>query len=346
MKVINARNVHHALWQAIPIILTEGKPRSSRNGNVLVHPMPVTTVYDFPQERVLFWSQRDANPFFHLYESLWMLAGRNDVAGPARYAKQMLEYSDDGTTVHGAYGHRWRGGNHVDQLGIIAERLTLLPEDRRSILQMWDAELDLHNPGKDVPCNLIVTFQLNAEKTLDMSVFCRSNDIIWGAYGANAVHFSVLLEYMATWIGVPIGRYYQVSINWHAYANKLLERVSAIGEQPPFCPYQDGLVRHIPLCENYGPDAIQRFDELSKELLMHADSGFTLPRTFIGQDDPFFSNAYIMLRAHEAWRKLDGVTRFSEAGHILAMGDQTCDWIRASQEWIVRRLAKFSADHQ
>ena len=52
-----------------------------------------------PCERVLLYPERNANPFFHLYESLWMLAGRNDVAGPARYAKNMNNYSDNGVTL-------------------------------------------------------------------------------------------------------------------------------------------------------------------------------------------------------------------------------------------------------
>ena len=40
---------------------------------------------------------------------------------------------------------------------------------------------------------------------LQMTVHCRSNDIIWGTYGANAVHFSILQEYVAARIGVDLG---------------------------------------------------------------------------------------------------------------------------------------------
>ena len=104
MKVLSVRNVHEALPRALKLLQQQGIERPSRNGPVLQAPWPVTTVYQNPLERVVFWPERDANPFFHLYESLWMLAGRNDIAPLTRYAKNMANYSDDGETQHGAYG--------------------------------------------------------------------------------------------------------------------------------------------------------------------------------------------------------------------------------------------------
>ena len=85
MRIIEARNVHSALPSAIQMLLTSGVQRDSRNGPVLMMPDVVTTEYAKPEERVLFWPERDANPFLHLYESLWMLAGRNDIEPILRY---------------------------------------------------------------------------------------------------------------------------------------------------------------------------------------------------------------------------------------------------------------------
>ena len=50
-----------------------------------------------------------------------------------------------------------------------------------------------------------------------MTVINRSNDIWYGAYGANAVHFSILQEFVAGAVGVPIGVYRQFSQNLHLY---------------------------------------------------------------------------------------------------------------------------------
>ncbi len=139
--------------------------KPSRNGNVMMIDEPVTITYTRPKERVLFNAARDANPFFHLYEALWMLAGRNDVDAVAYYAKQMREYSDDGRTLNGAYGYRWRrahtmyddgrdvtAGDDVDQLDILVNHLKADPTSRRAVLQMWNVEDDLLKIEAREPC--------------------------------------------------------------------------------------------------------------------------------------------------------------------------------------------------
>lgn len=357
MRVLNVRNVHQALPLGLRLLSQEGVERDSRNGRVRVAPYPVTTVYERPCERVLFWWKRDANPFFHLYESLWMLAGRNDVGGVAKYAKNMASFSDDRRTFHGAYGYRWRqhfGTNQryesgigeyeewkpLDQLSVIARALKRNPEDRRCVLEMWDAPRDLGRTGKDFPCNLTATFQRDPEGKLDLAVFCRSNDIIWGAYGANAVHFSFLLEYMALWIGCPVGVYRQVSVNWHGYLatllddtfwNEAIDRMGYIED-----PYSTGLVHSTPM----GPD-FETVDREIARLLAAADSGLmsvsreTRPSQSVF---PWAYNVHLVLEAHEIFRKRElGVNRFRLAQETLAEGDQSDDWIRAAKEWLTRR---------
>lgn len=173
--------------------------RPSRNGGVLMIDEPVTITYSRPRERVLFNSARDANPFFHLYQVLWMLAGRNDVVPLAYYASKMTDFSDDGKTLNGAYGYRWRHANYgtgqrgnahyggtiqdyrdqVDQLDVIINHLKVDPNSRRAVLQMWNVEDDLlkighreydgrqpkphHLASRDVCCNLSVMFSLREE---------------------------------------------------------------------------------------------------------------------------------------------------------------------------------------
>jgi thymidylate synthase len=245
MKVITARNVHSALHDGLDLMQSFGIKRDSRNGPVYQVMEPVATVYQRPAERVMFHPWRDANPFFHFYESLWMLAGRNDIAPLVRYVKRMGTFSDDGETQNAAYGYRWRHANPYnrdpDQLGMIIEGLKKNPECRRQVLQIWNCDKDLGTGTKDAACNIAATFQINHKNQLDMSVFCRSNDIIWGCYGANAVHFSMLMEYVASGIGVPMGEYTQISVNWHAYEEiyekMLTTRTKKYQRDVPVTPY-------------------------------------------------------------------------------------------------------------
>lgn len=334
MRVIEARNVHDALIKGIYELKRFGIPRNSRNGPVLVMPTPVTTVYERPEERVVFWPQRDANPFFHLYESLWMLSGRNKVEPLLRYAKNMANYADNGL-IHGAYGHRWRYNFGFDQLKLIADRLRDDPDDRRSVLQMWDARCDLNQNYRDLPCNTIASFQRDIEGNLDLTVFCRSNDIIWGAYGANAVHFSMLQEYMSKAINCPMGAYYQVSVNWHAYVD-VLNKMSGLAEEGIFSvtrpitnPYKDGV-----FAANMPDYKAGRLDMAIRSLLTIADDGFEQK---LSDDATVWEKViYTTLRAHHVYKTSnDAQKAIDSMGGLL---EHKFDWIVAAREWLERRI--------
>lgn len=341
MKILDVSNVHCALPEALRMLETHGYPRNSRNGPVLMMDCPVSTVYRFPEQRVLLWPGRDANPFLHLYESLWMLAGRNDVAPLLRYAKQFKEFSDDGVILHGAYGYRWRFAfDPIDQLEVIAERLHNDPNDRRCVLQMWDANFDLGFNGKDVPCNTMATFQRGRDGELNLTVFCRSNDVIWGAYGANAVHFSFLQEYMARWIGCRVGTYTQVSVNWHAYVNVLnkmkdVPRRKVLLSEDPYTKRMLSLP--MPLIKD-----IRELDTQIRHLLHEADTNFQTPEDKLRFDNQWFKTIYGVLKAHHIWRTYGSLVspsaKFQAAVHCLP--DTNYDWVVAAYEWLLRRKVR------
>lgn len=335
MKVIEARNPHEAFIKGVYELQRFGIPRDSRNGKVLVMPTPVTTVYEYPQERVIFWAERDANPFFHLYESLWMLAGRDIVEPLTRYVKRMLDFADDGV-LHGAYGARWRHTFHVDQLRVIVERLKKDPNDRRCVLQMWDAKSDLDKNFRDIPCNTTASVQMSIEGKLDLTVFCRSNDIIWGAYGANAVQFSTLQEYLARSIGVPVGQYYQVSVNWHAYRNvfdsMILDLQRAQGEyNHAFNPYKSGVQATEMPKVSQGV-----LDMMIRNLVDLADTQFKYPLpTAACQWERI---VYSVLRSHSIYKQSKNAAEALDSlAEVTYLGVQF-DWVIAAKEWFTRRM--------
>jgi len=316
MPTIHARNVNDAFVSGMKLLYEEGTPRRSRAGDVLEYPTCVATVYEKPWERVLFNPVRDANPFFHLMESLWMLRGQRDVQSMVRYNKRMDEYSDDGEVFHGAYGYRWR--NHfsqdyrlLDQINIIIRRLKKDPIDRRCVLQMWDASYDLNVNKVDIPCNTHVYFKIRTEK-LHMTVCCRSNDIIWGAYGANAVHFSMLQQYIADSLGVAMGPYVQISDSFHAYKNV-------------FDAYripEEGLPCH----------SRELYDNFS-------NTRFRIPRDLDFGDAMFYKSSFYkeliepMTKAWDHWKNGEWQAAFDTVKSQMPIQD----WRHACLEWLERR---------
>lgn len=210
------RNVAQMYASLIPYMRVASVTEDSRNGRVWSLPAPILIDIFAPGQRVLLDPVRDANPFFHLFEGLWMLAGRNEVDFVSKFNSRMVEFSDDGATLRGAYGYRWREHFEFDQLRAIVDLLKKDPSTRRAVLSMWDAKEDLADSHLDHPCNMLISFRVYKEE-LHMTVYNRSNDLIWGLCGANAVHLTMLHEWMAAAVGVKMGTWHHVSNNLHMY---------------------------------------------------------------------------------------------------------------------------------
>ena len=328
MKTVYARNVNEAYVIGMNMLKTSGVEEDSRFGKVLVLPDPVATTYTQPMERVLFNKERDCNPFFHLMESLWMLQGRNDVKWIEEFSSSIGQFSDNGINFNAAYGHRWRLHFVVDQIETVINELEQNPQSRRAVIGMWDPQTDLNKEGKDFPCNLAISFRVQND-TLDMTVFNRSNDIIWGAYGANAVHMSILQEYIATRLELTSGKYHQVSNNFHAYLN-ILEKVG-VPDPLPIDPYEYEVTPR-PLIDE--PD--QWMQDLNTFM---DDSPEGISPMYINS---FFSDVAEPMRRSWRWYKnKDYPGALDMADHIAA-----ADWKLACHQWLTRRFEKHGRKKQ
>lgn len=332
MHFFTGRNPQELLPHVLARLFKLGVRRESRNGPVLQLEGPTCICYEEPLERVVFWPERDANPFFHLMEALWMLAGRCDVEFVAHYAKRMRTFSDNSTTLHGAYGYRWRNHYEDDQLEVIATALRDNPDCRRQVLTMWDADEDLGRYSKDLPCNTHAYFQCDSAGRLNLTVCNRSNDVAWGALGANVVHMTVLLEYMAAKAALPIGRFYQFSANMHGYLNTLEPLRDLPAQGGLHGPY--GITPMNPRRLFYGtlPD---------ESMLAEFDADLELLDTkpLEVYKSPFFKFVVVpMQRAHTHYKGGN-----LEAALIAMDTVDAEDWRAAGIEWLERRQARRAA---
>jgi thymidylate synthase len=332
MKIVTARNVCQALPQTMKHICNEGTHESSRAGDVIVAPAPMVIVTQCPRERVLFSSIRDANPFFHLAEAIWMLAGRNDAKFLDRYVSDFSKlYAEEDGRLHDAYGYRWRYSFGFDQLDAVVQKLTANPNDRQNVIQMWDTRNDENNDllgsWRSRPCNTSVFLRLNNGK-LDMTVVCRSNDMLWGAHGSNAVHFSILQEYLAARIDAEIGVMYQLSNNAHIYADQFekleLESVDELLDDR----YSDFV---IPMAMFTDPEMID--DDITtfmkcideEKLLDYGHGDY--------YNDWFDTVLTSMLLAHQFFKR-----KMYRDAIETAVEIEAADWRTAAMEWLERRI--------
>ena len=349
MQVVRSNSADDALFNCLmymaenPALLSFA---DSRNGPVIRFKEPLSSVYTNPRSRTLFNPVRDNNPFFSVFESLWMLAGRNDTHFVSYLLKNMANYSDDGITLNGAYGHRWRKHFHIDQLKFIIDELEKDPNSRRAHLQMWDPFRDvdlLIGPGsKDLPCNTAVDFEIQDGK-LNMMVSNRSNDLIWGAYGANIVHFSFLQEYIACALGVEVGVYTQVSRNAHIYVDNPVTKRLLTVEDHSISLTDDYLTAQTTLMHSCTPspllfEAEQRdeFDNDLQEFFEFFDEKSLLPVSVLYETE-FMSNIVSPMSVAFDLYKRD---HLEDAVKYLQNLQSNSDWIVNSIEWLQRRIDK------
>jgi thymidylate synthase len=262
-------------------------------------------------------------------ESMWMLAGREDSEFLDNYIKNFGKLYGTEGVVMDAYGQRWRHGLYFDQLDKLVCQLQKDPTTRQAVLQIWGAgRVDLTAP-KSKPCNLVVTFRIQ-DNRLNMTVFNRSNDLIWGCCGANAVHFPILQEYMAGRIGVEMGQYWQVSNNLHLYMEQHGELCKQIVGQYSVDQYKYVIV---PLIE-----FPKVFDEELSEIMYFLDVINNMP--VVHQTDVYtgnISNVFLrevvtpMAIAHRLYKLKNTQKALEVIEEVVAE-----DWKIAGKQWLER----------
>lgn len=223
MIVCQADNINSLFLKVLQSIKEHGVEQKRRGGRILeVHPM--LCVLTQTNNNVLIMPHRGNNFFATLYETFWVLSGREEIASLSYFLPRAPEYSDNGNSWRGAYGPRLRKWlvsedgidvKVVDQIAEVVKMLRKDPSTRR-------AQIVIYNPGQDfcdtldTPCNIALHFSSPDGVHLDLEVFNRSNDAYWG-FLINFFEWTTLLQIVAWLSGLKVGTYYHFTSNMHVY---------------------------------------------------------------------------------------------------------------------------------
>lgn len=251
-------SVDSALIDMADKCLIKGKTVTVRGMETKELLMEQFTVFN-PLNRIVFNPARNGNVFASIAETLWMLAGRDDLDWLERYIPQCKKWSDDGKTWRAAYGPRLRSWyinqfETVDQIAEVVKKLTDDPETRQAVISIWDPAEDWVEDSKDYPCNNWLHFIIRDNK-LHLNVSIRSNDLIYGFSHNDFFSWSVLLQLMAHWVGVEVGNIVWNATSLHIYKQHY-EKAQKIVDA-----YKDTIISH-PL----PPKPIIRFSDFDTYL--------------------------------------------------------------------------------
>lgn len=247
-------NLNHALVGMSKELLSNGVWEETRGFKCLKIPNPILICIENPIDRYVTVPERKWNKILPFAESLWLALGFNDLDSlPGHYVKNLYNFSDDSHTWRAGYGSRFRywtgfnsdyyisdkqtakvysgSVNFTDQFKFVIDTLKRDINSRQAGITIHDpAKDDFNKDGglkitKDQPCTRTIHFQMNDGK-LDCTVTIRSNDILWGFSAINVFNFTLIQEYIANILGVPVGKYYHFVNNFHVYDNYLGQIIS------------------------------------------------------------------------------------------------------------------------
>lgn len=259
MVTVEFSGINSFLTGMAKILLEHGVERTTRGKTCWELPEPIVIKITNPLSRWVTIHDRNWNVFLPYAESLWLALGRNDLELIQFYLNRMEDFSDDRKFMRGGYGPRFRcfNGNaldykkgeseditkfqmlEVDQFHYISEKFKQDPYTRQGIITIGDPAKDCFEidggikQTKDLPCTRLLQFMRQPKSNrLNLTVYMRSNDFIWGASAVNIFNYTFMQEYFSKILGLEIGSYYHIANNIHYYDihRELVERLAAISD--------------------------------------------------------------------------------------------------------------------
>lgn len=230
-------------------------------------------------------------------QMIWSLDARDDVQTLAHYRDAASDFSDDGTTLCGAFGRRLFGAHRDGQLSRIAELASSDPASRRLYSVILDPQDDARTT-KEYPCSVGVQFFVR-RGALETVVNMRAQQLLT-VLPYDLFFFAVIALFMATRLGVAPGALHYQANTAHIYASEV-EAAIAVSSSPVASP----AVPRLTFSAGEENWYVSNLALLERSLRLASDpdqvASLALPRP---EDDEFTAVSRYVLSRHAASRLL------------------------------------------
>jgi hypothetical protein len=243
---------------------------------------------------------------------------------PEQHEKRVVKWRESFKTRINKYGTQ-----NFSQQDVVNHKVVSVEESEAESVYDFTVP-DYHNAlvGDGVVahnCNLLVACKIREGK-LNVHVFNRSNDLVWGMMGTNVVQFSMLQEYMAGKIGVEVGSYHQTTDSMHVYLNDQWDGLKDMDT-----------VHHDPYYTKevtpYGMFSRERmWDNDLVNLFNHFDNGGKEPEP----NTRFFDS--VVWPMYRAWESHKEGSQLNALAYVHTIAAE--DWRKACKTWLTRRYTK------
>lgn len=165
-------------------------PRAQGTHEVLQHTVEVDMNHP-----VISIKERELDYAFMAAEAHWILTGKR-ILDHKVLRKNLEKYSDDGSTMRGAYGPPF-----IQQLEYCKNVLIADPDSRQAVMSIWERN---PRPSKDIPCTVGIQFLIRGG-VLNTNVWMRSNDA-WLGFPYDIFTFSMMTLMLSLYMGDDNGR--------------------------------------------------------------------------------------------------------------------------------------------
>lgn len=209
-----SENVQNAYYAMLSCLLSDGYPLAPRGQATREIRACSLTIVE-PSSGLLVSQSRGLNPYFASGELAWILAGSNRLAFIRRFNERWAAFSDDGETLHGAYGARMQ-----TQLDHLVSVLANDPSSRQAVISIWNEKDRGSVVSKDKPCNTQLQFYQDHKGRLGLIATVRSQDIVFG-FPYDTFNWTMIQKMVAKSLGWPVGEYRANFGSLHLYESHI-----------------------------------------------------------------------------------------------------------------------------